>query len=266
MRSLVEAIDRLIEANAALRKRRSLAKPERKLALAMARAFRAEERAFLSRLKEYSGRFPSEVREAEAVPWELLFDEAAADTMNRFEAALNGPTEQALQAGMDAGAMDLAVDATIKTSFTLKHPDAVQFIKEHGADRIKRIRQTTRDGLRSILAQAADEGWSYDRTAEAIRKRYKHMSVERGRNIAVFELGDAYEHGNMLVGKSLQNAGLEMQKSWLTVGDSRVRPEHSANQAQSWIPFDDAFANDGDRPPSDPRCRCTLLMRRKPDA
>ena len=275
MRSLVEAIDRLIEANNALRKRRALAKPERRLALAMARAFRAEERAFLSRLKEYSGRFPSEsLREiAEPIDWEGPFDKAALATLNAFARPLDEFTARALAAGMISGVADLAVE----TSFTLEHLAAVEYLKTHGSNAVPDLRETTRRRLRPLLVQAAEEGWSYNRTAKEITSLYKSMAGpprltysprirSRAHEIAVYVLGDAYEHGNMLVAKDLQASGLEMVKKWQSVGDSRVRPAHRANQAQGWISLDASFQDGSDRPPSDSGCRCTTLLRRKPDA
>lgn len=276
MLSLAEAIDRLIEANAPLRKQTALAKPERKLRAAMARAFRAEERAFLAKLEKRRAVFPSEsIREvAERIDWEDLYDDAATETQLRFAEPLDEFTAKLLQAGMTAAATDL----DLETTFDLAHPEAVSYLEQKGAERVTKIRDTTRDRLRTLLARAADEGWSYTRTAREISALYRSMAGpqrgvaqvshlrSRAEAIAVFELGDAYEHGNMLVAKDLQSSGLEMQKKWLTVGDDRVRPEHSANQAQGWIPLDDAFQDGNDRPPSDPGCRCTLQMRRKPDA
>jgi SPP1 gp7 family putative phage head morphogenesis protein len=259
---LAEAIDHLIEANVAVRKRRALAKLERQLAAAMQRAFRAEERAFLTRLARLEPLFAPAVREAaEVVDWEPIFDEAALATLQAFAQPIDEFAARALEAGILAMIAELGLEV----SFPLEHPAAVAYLREHGATQVARIRNTTRDTLRRILGQAAEEGWSYNRTAKAIRERYRNFSKERAKNIAVFELGDAYEHGNMLVARDLQVGGLEMQKSWLTVGDDRVRPDHRGNQAQGWIPLDDAFADGTNRPPTDPRCRCTLLMRRKPD-
>lgn len=259
---LESAIARLVETNAALRKRRALAKPERDLQAAMAKAFLRQGRAFLSRLALYKGRFPPAVREvAEMVPWEPLFDEAALETLDAFAKPLGSFAEAALQSGMVAAVAELNLD----TAFDLKHPAAVDYLKRRGAEQVAGIAETTRKRLRTILTQAADEGWSYDKTARAIRARYADFSVTRARNIAVFELGDAYEHGNMLVAQDLQDAGLTMQKSWLTVGDHKVRPDHRANQEEGWIALDDAFQDGSDRPPTDPGCRCTLLMRRKPN-
>ena len=273
---VIEAIDRLIEANAPLRKQTALAKPERKLTAAMARAFRAEERAFLARLKQRQAAFPSEsLREvAERIDWEDLYDDAATETQLKFAEPLDEFSAKLLQAGMTAAATEL----DLETTFDLAHPEAVAYLEQKGADRVTKIRDTTRDRLRTLLTRAADEGWSYARTAREISALYRSMAGpqrgvaqvshlrSRAEAIAVFELGDAYEHGNMLVAKDLQASGLEMQKKWLSVGDDRVRPEHRANQEQGWIPLDDAFQDGNDRPPSDPGCRCTLLMRRKPDA
>jgi hypothetical protein len=260
---LAEAIDALVEANAALRKRRALAKPERTLAAAMHTAFRAQERAFLARLALIRGRFsPAPLREAILdLPWEPLFDEAAQATVQAFAAPLDAAAAQALSSGMLAAVADLSIEG----SFGLEHPAAVDYLARRGAERVGQITNTTRTRLRSLLGQAADEGWSYDRTAREIRKQYAGFSATRARNIAVYELGDAYEHGNVLVARDLQDGGLAMEKSWLTVGDDRVRPDHRANQGQGWIPLDDTFGSGDDRPPADPGCRCTLLMRRRPD-
>ena len=261
--TLADAIDHLIEANVALRKRRALAKPERQLTVAMAKAFTAEGRAFLARLARLEPLFAPAVREAlEVADWEPLFDEAALASLQAFTEPLDEFTARAL----DAGRLAMIAELGIESSFTLEHPAAVAYLEQHGVERMRRIWQTTRETLKRMLSQAADEGWSYDRTAKAIRERYKHFSRQRAKNIAVFELGDAYEHGNLLVAKDLQDGGLEMQKSWLTVGDHRVRPDHRGNQAEGWIPLDTSFADGSDRPPTDPGCRCTLLMRRKPDA
>jgi hypothetical protein len=273
--ALIEAIEVLEAANAALRKRRVLAKPERQIAAAMHKAFRAQERAFLARLALIRGRFaPAPIREAILeLPWEPLFDEAAQATVQAFAAPLDAAAAQALSSGMLAAVADLSIEA----SFTLEHPAAVDYLARRGAERVTGIAETTRKRLRTLLTRAADEGWSYQRTAKEITALYRGFAGpplavrprhlrSRAEAIAVFELGDAYEHGNLLVAQDLQDAGLEMEKSWLTVGDDRVRTDHRANQGEGWIPLDQAFGSGDDRPPADPGCRCTLLMRRKPDA
>jgi len=51
------------------------------------------------------------------------------------------------------------------------------------------------------------------------------------------------------------------RKSWLTVGDDRVRPGHHLNETVGWIPIDREFPNGGQDPGSGPdpfNCRCVL--------
>ncbi|MFP5371418.1 MAG: phage minor head protein [Actinomycetes bacterium] len=263
MSALADAVAGLVEANAALRKRRKLAKRERALERAMAKAFAAEGRAVLAEVARLRSRFPQEVREAiSADELVRLYDQALANSLDLFTL----PIDQAAAAGLEAGMAAAVADLDVDMSFDLANPRAVDYLRERGLTQVRRIRNTTRETLRRILAQAADEGWSYGRTAKAIRDRYTHFSVERARNIAVYELGDAYEAGNRLVADDLSAGGLVMEKSWLSAGDARVRADHRQNAAAGWIPIGDAFPSGHDRPPTDPRCRCAALYRRKPDA
>lgn len=260
MSALAEAIDALIEANVALRKRRALARPERLLAAAMQRAFTAEGRAFLTKLSKLQSRFPPEIREvAKQIPWEKPFDNAALETLQAFVQPLDEFTARSLLSGMTAAIADLSVE----TSFTLEHPAAVDYLRDHGLEQAKKITGTTREGLRSLLAQAGEEGWSYDKTAREIRNRYAEFSRTRAKNIAVYELGASYEEGGLVVARDLQSAGLEMEHAWGTSQDDRVRPEHRANEAEGFIPLEQAFSSGHLNPPTDPKCRCYSKLRRK---
>ena len=255
------SLDRVLAASVAARKRDSLDPLEPRLERLMATAFRKQARAFLTGFKRFEPWFPGPRHVFIAADdIDALFDEAALHTVQVFRHPLDEFTARALASGMRAAVAEIGIGP----SFTLEHPEAVTFLETNGAERVTQLNETTRTALRKIVTQAADEGWGYDKTARAIRKRYKDFSVTRAKNIAVYEVGNAYEHGNMLVAKELQDAGLVMQKHWLTVGDDRVRPAHRANQAEGWIPLDDAFQNGSDRPPTDPKCRCTLQMRREP--
>jgi SPP1 gp7 family putative phage head morphogenesis protein len=259
--TFAESIDALIEANARVRKLRALSKLERRMERRIAAAFRAQSRELMTRFPKLKARFTSDIREAVSIDdLSPLFDDAALATLRAFADPIDEFTAKALETGMTHSVADLSLDM----SFTLEHPRAVQYVKDRGLRQIARINETTRDSLRVILSDAVDNGWSYDKTAREIRRRYTDMSRTRARNIAIFETGDAYEAGNNIVAKELQSAGLVMQKQWLNVGDDRVRPDHVANAAEEWIDIDDAFQSGHDRPPTDPRCRCTLQYRRKP--
>lgn len=277
--TLAEAVDRVIAANAVYRKRRALSKRERALRVAMSKAFRQEGRAVLDELAMMRDGFPGKVKGATERAYRFqgmtrptmsaddlvgAYDRALANRPDLFTAPIDEAAAAALEAGMTSAATDLALD--ISTSVDLKNPRAVEYMRNHGAEQVTKIRQTTRDQLRTILTQAIDEGWSYDETADAIRKRFRHFSIERAKNIAVYELGDAYEAGNRIIVDDLVYGGLVMEKSWLSAGDAKVRPEHRENDAAGWIPIDEDFPSGHDRPPTDPRCRCAALYRRKPDA
>ncbi len=154
MNAIIEAIDRLIEANAALRKERALGKSERALAKAMDAAFRTQGRAFLKRFAKLRTRFPREIREvAEAIPWEPLFDDAELSTLQAFAKPLDEFTARSLLSGITAAIAEL----TVETSFTLEHPEAVEYLKRRGTERLTQINGTTRERLRLILEQAGEE-------------------------------------------------------------------------------------------------------------
>ncbi len=88
----------------------------------------------------------------------------------------------------------------------------------------------------------------------------------RAQLIAVTESGAAYEQGNRALVDQLAAAGLQMEKSWLDVGDSRVSDGCQTNAAADWIPVEDTFPAGADQPPLHPACRCTALYRRVPSA
>lgn len=255
------------------RRTRALAKTilvgDRKLS----NAFRQQGKAFLARLATQTGRFPTAeaLREgtSEAPDWEQLFTQAELETLSVFEGPISTIARQALEAGLRVGMADLKT--TI--AFDLKHPAAKAYLEDHGADLVKGINDTTRSRVRTIMTQAVDEGWSYNRTAKELKTLYDGFSVgkpqkhirSRAHLIATTEAGEAYEHGNMLVGQELAAAGLDMEKSWLSVGDSRVSAECLANEAAGWIPLADPYPSGKDRPLQHPACRCAGLTRLAPD-
>lgn len=274
MPSLAEAIDRLTEANAFYRKRRALAKHERTLQRAMSRAFRAEGRAVVAGLATVQGSFPTpKLREAPAeAEWLQIWNDATTATLKAFLEPLTAGMESAFAAGIAA----TVAETGIAVSFDLAHPAAAAYVRDHGAEQVTRIRETTREELRRIMGQAIDEGWTFDQTARAIVARYRHFAgpargaapsphVSRAHAIAVYELGDAYEFATMATAREMQADGMVIEKRWLSAGDARVRPDHAANAAEGWMPLDQVFGSGHERPPTDPGCRCSLLTRRKPE-
>ena len=206
--------------------------------------------------------------------WLEVWDQVAAETMD----LLLEPVQAAAAAGLTEGATALAKQLEIDTGFDLTNPRAVDYLAEHGADLIRGINDTTRERIREIVRQGAEEGASYTEVANRIGAEFKAFagpsniidillnSVKRSRAelVAITELGNAYEAGNRIVIDDLTAGGLEMEKQWWTVHDDRVSDGCQENQDAGWIPAADAFPSGHQQPLRFPGCRCTCLYRRKP--
>lgn len=267
MRELLEALDRFLEVARQVSKAEALRSIERRLEHRLQRAFRAQGRVFLRRFRRLQEYFPV-VEAVHDRDIDGLFDDAARETEEMFLRALQEAAKRALKAGVEQAGAGLGLVAR----FDLANPRAIAYLQAHGAALVSRINETTREYLKKIVTRAVQEGWSYDRTAGAIIERYREFMVgkpqkhidSRAHLIAVQEAGDAYEHGNYMVGEALRDAGLAMEKYWSTLGDDRVSESCRANEAQGWIPFDQTFLSGHLRPPGHVACRCSLRMRRVP--
>jgi hypothetical protein len=269
-RGLLEVLDRFLEAagrsSRQRPKRRALAPIERKLERAMQRAFRAQGRAFAKRFAALKGLFPIEEAIGEW-DWSPLFDDAELETLQLFVEPIEIAVAAALQAGAKANIASLGV----ALSFDLKNPRAVAYLDQYGAKRVSQVNQHTRDELRKIVTKAVAEGWSYDRTAKAIVAKYGQFAVgkpqahvdSRAHLIAITEVGEAYEHGNMIVAEDLVATGLEMEKRWVSMGDDRVSDGCRENEREGWIPLGQAHKSGHQRPLRFPGCRCSEHVRRK---
>lgn len=179
--------------------------------------------------------------------------------------AIQTATTQAIQLGMEQEATALGI------SFDLENPRAVAYAEEHAAEMVTKIDEETRRQIHDIVRQGTDEGWSYDQIAKAITERFEQFAVgkpqehidSRAHLVAVTEVGNAYEEGNLIVAEGLADAGLEMEHAWASVGDSRVSEGCRENEAAGWIPQEQPFPSGHMRPLRFPGCRCTCLYRRK---
>lgn len=279
--SLIPALTRFLEANQAIERDRKLAKPRRQLQKAVSIAFGKQVWLFLRSLKQLKSRFDDNAeRLAETAAlresvspadWLPLWDAATRDT----KLDLTDPLQAAILDVLILGGGDMIAELGLAAddlddlgiSWSLENPRAVLYAQQQAAAQVAKINDTTRSYLNSMISQAATEGWSYDRLSDAIGDRFKEFATggdnPRSKRIAVYELGDAYEAGNEMAARELVDAGLKLQKKWLTAGDDRVRPSHVDNQAEGWIGLDDNHSSGDNRPPTDPGCRCAELYRRK---
>jgi hypothetical protein len=169
------------------------------------------------------------------------------------------------------GAEETLAGTGLGVRFAVGSPAAVAHARAVAAAQVTRINDTTRDQLRTLITQAVENGWSWNRTAEAITERYKDFAGaplfpsrtfrSRAEMVAAYEIGDAYEAGSEAQALALAAEGVTMEKSWLDAGDARVRPAHRANAAAGWIPLDATFPDGSRRSPTDAGCRCAVAYR-----
>lgn len=258
---------------------------ERRLELAMRKAFREQGRQFERNLRKFRDRFGEAQRADTQVrpdgrdedtelsesilptEWMFVFHAVAQKTLVLF----SKPIDTAVRAALLAGGTNLIAELGAGISFALDNPRAVTYLEQYGAKLVTKINETTRDYIGTIIEQATREGWSYDRIAEALTERYEEFAIgkpqahidSRAHLIAVTETGNAYTEGRLQAAQELEAAGLEMEKAWDTVGDDKVSEGCRGNAAVGWIKLDAAFPSGHQRPLRFPGCRCDLLTRVK---
>lgn len=258
----LDLLEAALTRKAAARKRRRM---EDKLQAAMAKAFRAQGRAFVRELGAVRSTYPIQ-EAARWGDWAAKFEAAATKTLELFTGPLDGATTSAILLGAKAvlGTIRVAV------GFDLKNPRAVAWLKANpAATRVAGINETTRGYIAALVDRAVEDGANYNELARRITERFEEMAVGRPQDhidsrahlIAVTEVGDAYTAGNLMAGQSIEDAGIPMEKAWDTIGDGKVSDGCDENAAAGWLPLGDAFPSGHQRPLRFPGCRCDLLMR-----
>lgn len=260
---LADAVDTFLREAARPTRDLALQRHRRGLERRLGHAFDVQAKAFLRRFAALKPKFPEMQEAIRNEDWEPLLDQAFRLTRGLFRKALDRAVQTAMRLGFAGAGVDV--------SFSLENPRAVAYLRDHGAELVAGIEQTTRDEIRTILTQAADEGWSHDKAARAIGQRFTEFRVGRPQEhvrsrahlVAMTELGNAYEHGNLAAAEQAHADGIQMEKSWLTAHDDRVSDDCRANEEAGWIGIADAFPSGAQRPLQHPGCRCALLTRVK---
>jgi SPP1 gp7 family putative phage head morphogenesis protein len=282
-KALAAVLDRFLEAVPKARKATATAKLRR----AFRRFFKAQGRLVLAGIEKLPRRRQltpvaaawrsgvctvglgrTRLREADDPPelpdLELMLEElikAGAATSAIVDDVLQGMLEQAMEAGADAAIQG----AGVSLSFDLGSDAAVEYIKKNAAELVSGINETSRVALRDLIAADVKAGKTYTTLADDIRTMFNDWSDSRSKTIAVTEMGNAFEEGGLLAAQSLEAAGLQMQKSWLTAGDDKVESVCEDNAADGWISLGEDFSSGDPRPLAHPNCRCTMLTRRNPE-
>lgn len=253
----------LLEYSRGLRRQKALIPLEKSLEKAMAKAFKAQGKRFVTLFRR---RFKDNWV-VEALPDDLdpLFTQSELDTASLLEDPMNTNLKWALKAGTLHNIADLNVDM----SFSVKNPRAVAYLEEHGAALVTKINKTTRKYIQGLVVRGADQGWSYNKMAQELVTRYNEFAIgkpqlhidSRAHLIAVTEIGNAYEAGSFHVLEDLRSAGVETEKRWVTMGDTRVSDGCLENERAGWIVSTLEFPSGHMHPLRFPGCRCDFESR-----
>ncbi len=261
---MIRAIDRFLENVKRIRRSRVLSPLEKDLEKKIGRAFRIQGREFLREFARYRDRFSEAVNDDELA---RVFSATFAET----DEDLSGPIEGVAAAAIAASYRHRSAEMGIVIAFDLENPPAIEYLKQRAARRVTDINETTRGEIARLVVKGNEEGWSYDRTAREISKRFREFAVgkpqqhiqSRAHLVAITEVAEAYEDGNRRVADDLQQAGLEMEKHWRDSGDERVSDGCAMNAADGWIHCDQAHSSGHMHPPRFPGCRCWEEYRRR---
>ncbi len=255
----------LIEVAARTNVAKQTTKAKQLLENKLRRLFAQQSIAYLKAFAKYQREFSKLTEALTSANIDTLFDTTAQST--RMAQAI----QSAVENGVTLGANDLLTQMEsvlskeqIDIVFSLKNPRAVEYLKNYGVTRVSQLDTTSSEILRKLLTDGIDKGYSYSKLTTLIKKQFVEWSTKRAKLIAVTEMGNAYQQGNLIVGLDLKVAGLAMQKSWLTRGDDKVDPHCSANQDDGWIDVSKEHSSGTMVPLDHPGCRCVELYRRKP--
>jgi len=229
----------------------------------MEELFRLQGYLFLQKFAGYKSEFLQESFTDADV--ERLWGAVEIQTQGKFVKIMTKGTTKAVEKGYNRLAK--AVGWGIDLSFNLKNPRAVEFLKNNAALKVTAINETTRKEIARIVTDGTEKGLSYQKMAREIKNKFAEFSerkpqlhiANRAELVAVTETANAYETGNQIFVQDLQDRGLRVIKSWLTVGDDRVSDGCQENEDEGWINENDVFPSGDAHPPRFPGCRCTCL-------
>ena len=141
--------------------------------------------------------------------------------------------------------------------------EAIEYAQKRAAILVKQIDDDTRTQLANVIADGIKNKRGIPGLTQDIQKVMKDMSGVRSELIARTETNTALSDGSFSRMKGIGVNG----KSWLTVGDDKVRPEHVANEKAGIIPIDQPFPDGSMHPPgTNPfNCRCVMVPQMLPE-
>lgn len=149
--------------------------------------------------------------------------------------------------------------------FGLLADETLSFIAKHAAESARGITSTTRSLLRILLRDALAEGLGTAEIARRITAEFEAFTTTRAELIARTEVIRASNFGNQQAARA---TGLNLEREWVAVTDSRTRDAHSRADGQR-AAMGSPFIVNGEplMYPGDPRgsagntiqCRCVEI-------
>ncbi|MGO9773372.1 MAG: phage minor head protein, partial [Roseiarcus sp.] len=133
---------------------------------------------------------------------------------------------------------------------------ALAWAKQHAAELVSQISDTTRDDVRSAIADGIASNLSTAEIADAIAD-LGAFSDARALLIAETEIATANSQGALAGYKQASADGVEVMKEWLVAADD-VCDDCQDNADAGPIDLDEDFPSGDDAPPGHPHCRCAL--------
>jgi SPP1 gp7 family putative phage head morphogenesis protein len=171
-------------------------------------------------------------------------------------------------AALELASLDVTADADV---FNIVNELAVAYARERGAEMVGmkwqdgelipnpnaiwQITESTRDMLRTDIADSIAEGWTNAELASKLSDSYA-FSADRAMVIARTETIRASNQGTLAGFKA---SGVVLKKEWTTAEDDRVSEDCELNGDQGPIDVDADFQSGDDAPPAHPNCRCVLV-------
>ena len=186
---------------------------------------------------------------------------------------LSGPWEANASAELKAWMAKVAEETGIELDFQLVNPKIAEYVRRRAADKVRglgKVGDTTRDQLRSALAEGIDAGEGIADLARRVKDVFEDAQGYRATTIARTETTRAAGWGNV---EAFRQGGIT-HKEWVSTRDSKTRDEHMEMDGQV-AGIDDDFTAPGgqtadapgdfDDPELDCNCRCTVVASDDPD-
>lgn len=141
--------------------------------------------------------------------------------------------------------------AGIPVAFDLEMVE-VQAVLGRLAKDVRRVAETTREDIRRLVGQQAENGWSVDELAQHILDTGEIASESRATAIARTETAAGYSQGSLVAWRV---SGVVDRKEWLLGSDPCPICQELGGKV---VGLDDEFTDGVDAPPAHTNCTCAV--------